>query len=381
MKRILAAILAFMLLAGAALAAGEGFSATDQGLDLSCGSVRYPRLSLPEDPETEKKLNDRLLESGGIPGYLTRLPQLLTGGEMTVTWSAETGDGIFSCVFSAQGAILNRRATHVWTAANLDLATGEEIPFAALFTEEAAAREKIAQILETEVAPDLSAHLQNSELLPLPETFALSRSGLRLLYPVEQLSTLSDRAGEVCLAWNEIADVLDLSEGSPAVRFGAAEALTLSGESADRMAGAMENGTFPGLPVKLGDPLKEATDAYAMLTDPDFYEGGRMFALEAGVFRNVFLLTDGLGEDWDDSRILGIRMDRGCFCGLKIGQTTRDEWQRLLGEPESSLVWDEDRAEANRAVPGICDYYRMGGHTLRLLSDTEGVLRMMTLTE
>ena len=96
MKRILAALLAIMLLSGAVPVLGEGFSVTDQGLELSCGSVRYPRLSLPGDPETEKKLNDQLLESGGIQGYLTRLPQLLTGGEMTVTWSAETGDGIFS---------------------------------------------------------------------------------------------------------------------------------------------------------------------------------------------------------------------------------------------------------------------------------------------
>ena len=381
MKRILTVLLALVLLMGAVSAAGEGFSATDQGLDLSCGSVRYPKLSLPEDPETEKKLNDRLLECGGIPAYLTRLPQLLTGGEMTVTWSAETGDGVFSCVFSARGAILNRRATHVWTAANLDLTTGEEIPFSALFTDENAARDRIGTILETEVAPELSAHLQNNELLPLPETFALSAAGLRLLYPVEQLSTLSDRAGDVYLAWNEIADVLDLSEDAPAVRFGAAEALELSAESADRMARYMETGTFPGLPVKLGDSLLEATDTYALLTDPDFYEGGRMFALEPGVFRNVFLLTDGLGEDWETSRILGIRMDRGCFCGLRIGQTVRDEWQQLLGEPESSLAWDEDRAEANRAVPGICDYYTMGGHCLRLLSDTDGVLRMMTLTD
>lgn len=381
MKRILFALLAIMLLWGTVLAAGEGFSTTDQGLDLSCGSVRYPKLSLPEDPETEKKLNDRLLESGNILNYLTRLPQLLSGGEMAVTWSAETGEGIFSCIFSAEGAIRNRRATHVWTAANLDLTTGEEIPFSALFTDESAAREKIGEILETEVAPDLSAHLQNNELLPLPETFALGTAGLRLLYPVEQLSTLSDRAGEICLAWNEIADVLDLSDGSPAARFGATEALDLSAESADRMEQYMKTGTFPGLPVKLGDSLKEATDTYAMLTDPDFYEGGRMFALEAGVFRGVFLLTDGLSEEWDNSRILGIRMDRGCFCGLRIGETSRDEWLCLMGEPESSLIWDEDRAEANRAVPGICDYYTLGGHCLRLLSDTDGVLRMMTLTD
>ena len=59
------------------------------------------------------------------------------------------------------------------------------------------ARAAMELYLEEEVAPELSAHLGSSELLPLPEGFFLERAGLTLLYPIGRLSTLSDRAGAV----------------------------------------------------------------------------------------------------------------------------------------------------------------------------------------
>ena len=380
-KKILTVFLILGLMLLCATASGENVLTEDRGLDLSCGSVHYPVVTLTGDEVLTQTVNDRILENGNIRNYMTRLPQLLSGGEMNVTWTAETAGDILSCVFSAEGALETRRNTHVWTTANVDLRTGEEIPFASLFTDEQAALELIGAILETEVAPELSAHLQNCELLPVPETFAISPAGLCLFWPVERLSTLSDRAGEIDLAWNEIAGVLDLTPGSIADRFGLPAMLELTEESSDRLTETAERGEIPGLPVKLGGSLKEATDRYHLLTDPDFYENGRMFAPEAAAFRNCWLLTDGLTEDWDTSLILGIRMDRGCLCGLCIGQTERSAWLEILGEPEAMLEWDEDRAEANRSVPGICDYYTVGGRQLKLLSDTDGILRSLILMQ
>lgn len=378
-KKLILCLLILTLAVFCAAALAEEPVPEDRGLDLSCGSVHYP--VLPGEGDLTGTVNDRILEDGNIKTYLTRLPQLLSGGEMNVSWTAETAGEIFSCVFSAEGALETRRNTHVWTTANVDLRTGEEISLASLFTDEVAALEKIGEILETEVAPELSAHLQNSELLPVPETFALSPAGLRLFWPVERLSTLSDRAGEVDLGWNEIADVLDLTPGSIADRLGLPAMLDLTEDSPAMLAECAEKGEIPGLPVTLDASLKEATDTYHLLTDPDFYENGRMFALEAGAFRNVWLLTDGLSDEWDNSLILGIRMDRGCLYGLCIGQTERSAWQMILGEPESSVDWDEDRAETNRAVPGICDYYTVGGRQLKLLSDTDGILRSLILMQ
>lgn len=379
MKKIMTCILILGLLLLYAVALGENRAPEDRGLDLDCGGVHYPVFT-GDDPLTGR-INDRILEDGRIRDYLTRLPMLLSGGAMKVTWTAETAGDIFSCVFSAEGALESRRNTHVWTVSNVDLKTGEEISLASLFTDAQAASERIGTILETEVAPELSAHLQNCELLPVPETFALSPAGLRLFWPVERLTTLSDRAGEIDLAWNEIAGLLDLTPGSPADRFGAAAMLELTAESAARLADSAERGEIPGLPVRLGDSLQQATDTYHLLTDPDFYENGRMFAPEAAMFRNCWLLTDGLSEEWNESLVLGIRMDRGCLYGLCIGQTERSAWLDVLGEPEASVEWDEERADANRAVPGICDYYTVGGRQLKLLSDTDGILRSLTLMQ
>ena len=118
-----------------------------------------------------------------------------------------------------------------------------------------------------------------------------------------------------------------------------------------------------------------------MLTDPDGYEGGRMFSLEGGDFRKVYLLTDDLNRDWEHSVVQGIRADEGCAYGLCIGETKRDEWLDALGEPDSEAEISDEKAEANRIVPGKCDYYSCGNYRLQLYSDEDGTLVSVVLTE
>ena len=142
-----------------------------------------------------------------------------------------------------------------------------------------------------------------------------------------------------------------------------------------------ESGRLPDVPVKIGEGLKALTDHYHMLTDPDVYEGGRLFALEGACFRNVFLMTDFLSEKWDDSIVQGIRMDRGCAWGLCIGETVREDWRTALGEPDAETELDADKAEANRMEPGACDYYNFGNYQLRLYCNGDGVLSSIVLTE
>ena len=127
--------------------------------------------------------------------------------------------------------------------------------------------------------------------------------------------------------------------------------------------------------------MQELTDRYHLLTDPDGYEGGRMFALEGGAFRKASLLTDDLGRDWENSKVQGIRMDQGCLWGLCPGETARDEWRAVMGEPDGPAEVDEEKADANRLEPGTCDYYRCGDYLLQLYSDREGTLTGVVLTE
>ena len=78
------------------------------------------------------------------------------------------------------------------------------------------------------MAPELSAHLLNAELTPIPELLYLERSGLVLLYPVDKLSTLSDRAGDIRIGWNVLRDELDLSEDGIPARIGVQDMIALT---------------------------------------------------------------------------------------------------------------------------------------------------------
>ena len=157
--------------------------------------------------------------------------------------------------------------------------------------------------------------------------------------------------------------------------------LSLTEERLPQLQRITQEGRIPDLPVKLGDSLGDAVDAWHLLTDPDLYENGRVFALEGALFRGVFLLTDNLSEGWEESRINGIRMDRGCLFGLAIGKTEATAWHQVLGEPDTTVSFDAEKAEAYRTVPGMRDYYAWGDHVLQLHSDENGTLVSIILTE
>ena len=371
-----------LLVFASACGAEEAFSIQDEGLDFSEAlSIHYPLVSGSGDEDLLKQVNDLIREKCRIGEYLSRAAQLLSGGSLRTEWKGGIYGEVFSCAVSALGAVENSRTTHVWTAANADLRDGHEITFGELFTDEDAARERIEAYLDENVAPDLSAHLQNSELTPLPETFFLEPSGLTLLYPVSRLSTLSDRAGEIRIGWHVLRDELDLSEDSILSRIGAEEMITLSAQSAEQLRAAAGEGRMTGIPVTIGDSMQELTDRYHMLTDPDGFEGGRLFALEGGCFRGVYLMTDDLSRGWESSVVQGIRMDQGCLWGLCVGETPRSEWLAELGSPDGSAEIGEEKAEANRIVPGACDYYHCGEYILQLYSDEDGTLISIVLSE
>jgi len=374
---------AVLIMAAGCCLAETDVRVEDRGLDLSEKiSIHYPAITGTEDAALGEQINDQIQQDNRIPEYLARAAQLISGGSLRTEWTGGiTGEELFSCTVSAAGALETTRTAHALTGSNIDLRDGHEIGLQELFTDETAAREMIEGYLEDEVALDLSAHLQNSEVTPIPETFVMEPVGLRLLYPADQLSTLNDRAGEIRIGWYRLREVLDLSEGSILSRLGAEEMITLSPESAEKLRSTAAEGSLPGIPAAIGDGMQEKTDRYHLLTDPDGYEGGRMFSLEGGDFRKVYLLTDDLSRDWEHSVVQGIRADEGCAYGLCIGETKRDEWLDALGEPDSEAEISDEKAEANRIVPGKCDYYSCGYYRLQLYSDEDGTLVSIVLTE
>ena len=353
----------------------------DMGVTLGDHAVRYPRLTGLQDEALEEAVNARLLTAGRIDERLTRLAQVMgTDTPLTVTWQGSVMGGVLSCALDARGPLYDLRPTEEWAAVNLDLTTGADITLADLFLDEPSAMEAIEAYLWDTVAPEMSAHLENGELTPVPDCFTISAQGLTLYYPIRQLSTLSGRAGSVTLHWSELRAHLRLGEGTVLRRIGAEDAVNPGPHTAQAVAACVAAGQLPGLPVALGDDMEAVIAAYRRLYDPDLYEGGRMFTLEDDTFRQVWMLTDGLaGKDVTGSVVQGIRADRLDLFGLCTGETTREAWQALLGTPDATVTVDEARAESYRLTPGISDYYIYGAHRLRLHADEAGILRSVFL--
>ena len=381
--RILALLLILMFSLTFSLA--EEVAVTDVGLDLLGSSVHYPQLTGLADEAVQARINAAIMEKGRINDRISRMAALMNAPvKLNVSYSytlnAILEGGVFSCAILADGAVETSRATQAWSAVNVDLRTGEEITFADLFTDVDAATAFIESYLDEQVAPDLSAHLAAGSLTPIPETFTISSTGLTLYYDIEDFRTLSDKAGTVTILWCELREHLMLDFGTVLGDFGVDSHIALGEDGALYIPEAVQSGAFDGIPATLGQPMQELIDRYALLTDPDIYEGGRMIALEDGAFRGVYILTDALTDDFDRSVVQGIRADRLNFWGLCTGDTTIDWWREVLGEPETTLVVDEERAESWRIVPGTSDYYTLGDYRLRLHADESGVLRSVFLT-
>ena len=383
MKRFLALCLALAaLVCGAAWAEGAAPTPAieDVSLELMSSSVHYPRLTGLGDEALEAAVNELIQEKLGVTDYLNRVALLISDPTgITVTYDARLLGDVFTCVMEASGAVVNTRPTHVWTAVNIDLKDCHAIGWGELF-DPTDALDGLENYLDEQVAPELSAHLSAGSLTPLPETFGLSPYGLTLLYPIEQLSTLQDEAGAVSVLWSEVQPLLGQAEDGVLARVGALDNLAFPENALEALTEALGEGSIPGVPAAIGQSVLELTDRYGLQTDPDLYEGGRMFLPDDSAFRQVWLLSDALTNGWEQSTVQGLRADRLNLLGLQTGVTVREDYLAALGEPESSLQVDEDRALNWRIVPGTSDYYTLGEYRLRLHADEEGILRSVFLT-
>lgn len=378
MKKIL---VWFLVLSMALTSAMAETSLARKGLALGESHVYYPQVEGMEDAEVQEKVNAALLQSTGAEALLARLPLTMhSAAPLQADYAHQLMGDVLSVVVKAQGPVESDRATQVWYTANIDLTTGESITFEDIFVDAQAAQLAMAEALEWGVAPLLSAHLRNTQLTPLPETFGLSEAGLTLYYPMEQLSTLSDRAGTVYFNWCELLEHLKLGEGKILNRIGAEAMVTLDESSAAAIRQTVESGMLPGIPVELGGSVQEAVDTHRLLMDPDLYENGRMMQLEGGAFLNVYLLTDSLTDSWENSVIQGIRADQMNLYGLMTDVTTQAEWRAVLGEPDATVEVDDTKAEANRILTGTSDYYNFDGVQLRLHANDEGVLTSLFIS-
>lgn len=380
MKRFWYCLLVLLLLCGTALA--DGATIVDRGVDLGASGVHVPTVRMTDQPDVEKTMNDAIAAAIGTDQLLNRLPLVMNSAAgLHVSYSYDKtalDGGVLSALVDLRGAITDTRNEHAWVTLLFDLKTGKALHWQDFFRDADGARQAIEALLTERIAPELSAHLQNADLLPLPDAVTVHAEGLTFAYPYKQLSTLSDRAGRIAFTWGELKAYLD-PKNDLLQRIGASRLLQAG--SAEDWTQLLADGSLPGIPAKLGDAMPDLIQAYGMLTDPDLTSRDRVFALEDASFRDVLILTDSLSEGWESSIVQGIRSRRITLFGLSTGETRRDAWLQQLGEPESSVDLDADRAEADLLSAGTSDYYSFGSIRLRLHADADGVLEAVEMTK
>ncbi len=359
-----------------------GLTVEDAGVDIGCHSVHYPILRDEEPSEIPDSLNASLLEKGDYSALVARLPAVMSSSvPLLATYRCTLTEDLFSCLMEQSGPLTTLRPDHRFRSFTSDLRSGREIHLEDFFDPESDWESFLLSLLKDEIAPELSAHLLNQDLESLPESFFVDRYGLTLLYDMTKLSTLSDRAGSVELHWNELQTVLDPDEDGLPARLGVREEMEGGKEALEGLRLALGEGRLPGLPVRLGDSMTTVIQTYRLLSDPDNTAQARLFYLEDARFRGVSVMTDTLHErSYDQSIVLGIRSDRFMASGLITGESTRDRWLAMLGEPDSTHVLGPERAEALRLCEGTSDTYILESCCLCLHSDTAGVLRSVILT-
>ena len=378
--RILSLYIILMMICTLAFAGSP--DVTDVSLELLSSKVHYPQLTGLAEPTAQTAVNAAIMEKGRINERLTRMAALVNSPvKLDVSYTYTLENDVFSCAILASGAVETSRATQVWSTVNVNLFTGKEIAFADLFTDAEAATAFIETYLDEQVAPELSAHLAAGSLTPIPAEFTISPTGLTLYYDIDAFRTLSDKAGTVTILWSELRDYLNLEMGGPLYDLRVERHIGPGIDDPEYIRSSLADGALEGIPATIDQPMQELIDRYALLNDPDIYEGGRMIALEDGAFRQVYILTDALTEKFDNSIVQGIRADRLNFHGLCTGDTTMEAWRTALGTPDTTLAVNGERAEAWRIVPGTSDYYTFGDYRLRLHADESGVLRSVFLTK
>ena len=365
-----------------AWAEGEtGITVTDTVFTGAADSyVHCPVVHVPGNEALSAQINKLLQDESGVMDYINLLPQIeegSTGLKVSYTLTGEDGP-ILSLVFSADGKMITGRPSQKYAAVVIDTETGKKVTAEEVFKDLPLLEEMLDTYMDMHVSPLLSTHLENSDLLPVPlDRFSLDEEGITFYYENRQLSFLSGYSGAVTIAYHELKEHLDLSSGSILDRMGIAEMMLEAGDTTGEMvAVAAEKGYLGTLPVRVGMSVEEALLAFRSTVDAGYYPGGAYLEMEASFLRDALVLVDEAEEN-----VTGVMSRRISLYGIISGESTRDEWRRVLGEPQFTLDMDEGVAGAYLLCAGTSDFYDYGEYTLQLHADENGILYAALLTD
>ena len=337
--------------------------------------VVYPQVEGLADAEVQKRINDDIIFKADVLSHFLTLGTLREGGwGLIVDYDAWLENDVLSLTINAKGTMPGGREGQRYTALCYDLENGEIISLDQLFHNLEDAASWMEERAEETLSEEFSGYLVNAALSPLPvDNFALDGDGITFYYPAEQFSLLSGYSGACQFYFEEVADFL-LPEGILG-RLGYSEAADSPGEAKEKITRRiLAEGRLPHVPVSIGMEMTEVVEKYRLLREPDQYPGGKYYQLEAPPFRQVLILSDDHGRGYANSKVLGIQTTRGSLYGIEPGKTTREEWRKILGQPESTLEFSENLAYDYSLPVGESDVYILGDYQLRLHGNAEGML-------
>lgn len=362
----------FTLFCMGAGAQQEADAAFDVALVMNNGamgsSICYPQLESEAHPDIAQKINDAVMRTAELDAYARVLNALDEGSVgLRVRSDYALNDAYFSLLISAEGKMPMGRPSQRYYAMMFDLATGDSVPFEALFKDVEGARAYLEEAMDGQVSDILSTYMDNSLLLPLPEdNFAILHEQLVLCYDNSQFSFLSGDAGAVAFYLDELSTYVD-----PAL-----ESFRCDKDALSLAQEALAQGTLPGLKTRpdvqltLGTSVEDIVSALRQTMDAAHYPSGALIEVEDAFLRGTMLMTDEREET-----LTGLLSNRLSFGGILTGETTVEGWRALLGEPQSSIVLDQAAAESLRLASGVTDAYTFNSeHTLTLNADENGVL-------
>ena len=371
-RRLTALLLILLLVSGVALSRAEAAKVEDVSATMGENTVRYPQLSGLPDSSVQKKINDGVVQSGGIPSLLVKLT---TGGSLQADYQCFWNEWIFSTLLTVEEKQAGSRRKQSETALTYDLSDGEKLTLNRLFSDPAEAVGRMEALAEESLGREMTEYMDNRAVTPLPtDAFTMDEWGVTFHYPADQLSFASGAAGAVQFFYEELDGLwLPDEDGIPA-QMGLLAAERSASEQKTAIAEAVTAGKLPMLPLTLGQPMTEIVEQYRLVRTPDAFPGGRYFLMEAPLFRDIYLISDDMQAGYDHSVLRGIQLRRGSLYGLKVGTSLRTEWQSSLGEPAEEITLTESMAYDYQLSAGTCDVYRFGEHELRLYADETGVL-------
>ncbi|MBR4067652.1 MAG: hypothetical protein IKK08_03370 [Clostridia bacterium] len=337
--------------------------------------LAYPKLTGMSDARIQQAINDDIIVSAGLTSHMITFasltPDSLWG--LQVSYDSYCTESFISFVISAEGKMPNNRQGHTNTPLTYDLSTGKRLKPSALFADPAAAQEWLETEALNTLGKEISDYEDSSALLPLPmERFSLDEYGITFWYEPEQFTKINGEAGACHFEYAEIQHLL-LKDGLPSMA-GMLVPTYSAEEQRENVWKALAQGKLEQIPVTLGDPMQQLVDTFGLSRTPDEFPGGRYFVMDHPAFRSILLISDAMQNSYEDSVLQGIQLRRGSFCGFLVGETTRYDWQKVLGEPAQVIQLTEDMAYEYDLPEGYCDIYTHCGNTVRLYADDKGVL-------